>query len=245
MAKYTINYACGHGSYEEQLVGPTKDRERRIAWLESNKVCKDCWIRQEKERDTRAERVAYVHGDGVNLQIIVRISGGIEENEAALRDLGFEWSRDYGGVEGLLSVREPRLALCRFHPFTSVAEMEAWVSGVGAEIAPLGYKIIVQVSDIEISMFRESLQRKAQQDAERAEKIAANPAPTRPAWYQAAFDAAKAATGGPVKTNGQIYGGKGRQRIYISGQEVALTDDQADELRAYQAARSAHIAASK
>ena len=40
MAKYTINYQCGH-SEEIQLFGPHADRERKIAYLETKK-CPHC-----------------------------------------------------------------------------------------------------------------------------------------------------------------------------------------------------------
>ena len=40
MAKHTINYACGHQA-EVQLYGKLSDREKRIAWLESQD-CEEC-----------------------------------------------------------------------------------------------------------------------------------------------------------------------------------------------------------
>ena len=40
MAKYTINHTCGH-KVDVQLYGSHKDRERRIAWLETQE-CEEC-----------------------------------------------------------------------------------------------------------------------------------------------------------------------------------------------------------
>ena|SRR3982751_789792 len=42
MAKYTIHYQCGHPEIE-QLYGPEKERQRRIAWKEQHQVCPTCY----------------------------------------------------------------------------------------------------------------------------------------------------------------------------------------------------------
>lgn len=57
MSKYQITRACGH---EEtiQIVGPTKDRDRKVAFEES-KLCYDCWkARQAEERAAEAAKAA-------------------------------------------------------------------------------------------------------------------------------------------------------------------------------------------
>lgn len=45
MAKYTVDYTCGH-SKEVQLFGPEKDRKRKLEWMASQ-VCLDCENAQE------------------------------------------------------------------------------------------------------------------------------------------------------------------------------------------------------
>lgn len=42
MAKYDVTYGCGHEA-TIQLYGPVKDRDRKIAWLESSGLCSDCY----------------------------------------------------------------------------------------------------------------------------------------------------------------------------------------------------------
>lgn len=42
MAKYQINFKCGHTG-EEILFGKSEARRKRIAWLEENKECVACW----------------------------------------------------------------------------------------------------------------------------------------------------------------------------------------------------------
>lgn len=45
MAKYEINYSCGHTA-TVQLYGPTKERERKIAWFEREGLCPECYAAQ-------------------------------------------------------------------------------------------------------------------------------------------------------------------------------------------------------
>ena len=50
MAHYDISHTCGHDERIE-LFGPTRDRERRIEWLQG-RPCTECW---KKEREAEAE----------------------------------------------------------------------------------------------------------------------------------------------------------------------------------------------
>ncbi len=54
MAKYWVTLKCGHEE-EFQLFGPYRTRERRIAWLKRNWVCRECY-RKQKEEEERAKK---------------------------------------------------------------------------------------------------------------------------------------------------------------------------------------------
>jgi len=54
MAKYKINHCCGHGSLIKDLVGPIKERERKIEWMECCMLCPDCY-KAKKKADKAAE----------------------------------------------------------------------------------------------------------------------------------------------------------------------------------------------
>lgn len=59
MAKYEINYSCGH-SERVELYGKHSERESRIEWLQRG-VCKDCYrAQQEKARATESAAAAEV-----------------------------------------------------------------------------------------------------------------------------------------------------------------------------------------
>lgn len=48
MAYYPVTYSCGH-SDRIDLIGKEKDRQRRLAWLESTGLCPECWEKKRAE----------------------------------------------------------------------------------------------------------------------------------------------------------------------------------------------------
>jgi hypothetical protein len=64
MAKYTIHYQCGHPEIE-QLYGPEKERQRRIAWKEQHQVCPACY-RAEQDQALAAE-TAWAHEQNADM----------------------------------------------------------------------------------------------------------------------------------------------------------------------------------
>lgn len=50
MAKYDVTFSCGH-TERIVLFGKMKDREKKIAWFEKKGLCKECYNRQENERN--------------------------------------------------------------------------------------------------------------------------------------------------------------------------------------------------
>jgi hypothetical protein len=56
MAKYTITYSCGHTG-EIQLFGKMDERDRKIAWLEREGLCPECYkARKEQEHAEATEK---------------------------------------------------------------------------------------------------------------------------------------------------------------------------------------------
>lgn len=52
MAKYEVTFSCGHTD-TVQLVGPVKERERKIKWFEESGLCPDCF-RAQREAERKA-----------------------------------------------------------------------------------------------------------------------------------------------------------------------------------------------
>ena len=110
MAKYQIDYACGHGSFEEQLFGPGKERTRKIEWLSANKVCPDCYKSemqaQRQSEQLSAEIIFNAFSGGVWLAITKGDTYSIKE---ALKSIGCRW-REYSCNSDILGMRAPKKA---------------------------------------------------------------------------------------------------------------------------------------
>jgi hypothetical protein len=122
MAKYSIDYACGHGSFEEQLFGPGKDRERKIEWLGSNKVCPDCYKSkmqaQRQAEQFSAEVIFNAFSGGVWLAITKGDTYSIKD---ALKSIGCRW-REYSANTDILGMRAPKKSWMLFVAKTPEAE---------------------------------------------------------------------------------------------------------------------------
>lgn len=57
MAKYQVNFTCGH-TETVQLFGKHTERERWIEWAERNKVCPECYEKQKEETRQEATKQA-------------------------------------------------------------------------------------------------------------------------------------------------------------------------------------------
>lgn len=65
MAKYTINYSCGHTG-ELQLYGKYKDRENKIEWLEREGLCPECYQQMLYDSYTECHKETLLYRDYKN-----------------------------------------------------------------------------------------------------------------------------------------------------------------------------------
>lgn len=67
MAKYNVNYTCGHEGTVE-LFGKTTDRMKKIEWMEEN-LCPECYAREQAQlqnKDNQIEEVEMHYGEYKN-----------------------------------------------------------------------------------------------------------------------------------------------------------------------------------
>jgi hypothetical protein len=237
MAKYTINFACGHGDMVKELFGKQAERDRKIAWMESNMVCGDCYRAGQRKADADAPKTCTVHVTAIQEpQVIFAVAGQIEANKDALAGLGFRWQEGIGGVFDMLSVSRPTKRFCVVHRIDSLEELSSWTAQMYNSLKDLGYDPQNALNPIDLEMVRKSFAERTAKAENIATAVAENPKPTRPAWYAEMM--AK-----PGSTwNGKIYPGG---RIYISNVEHKLSKEKVAELEAYNKARTAHAAALK
>ena len=53
MAKYTVNYKCGHEG-TVQLFGKTSERERKLEWMSQTMLCSDCYKAEQERQNVQA-----------------------------------------------------------------------------------------------------------------------------------------------------------------------------------------------
>lgn len=68
MAKYTVEYSCGHWG-EVNLYGPGKERERKIEWFKNQALCPDCY-KASKNAVTAKANVGFADLEGSDKQIV-------------------------------------------------------------------------------------------------------------------------------------------------------------------------------
>jgi hypothetical protein len=70
MAKYDINYSCGH-SARIDLYGPERDRQRKIAWFESDGHCSDCYRDKKRTEEKAVGPTFYARGTAAGVVEII------------------------------------------------------------------------------------------------------------------------------------------------------------------------------
>lgn len=142
MAKYDISYCCRHGSVIKDLVGPMKERERRIEWMESNMLCPECFkekLKADKAAEPRKARIS-LHLQYGNV-LHIEVKGQLDESESALRRLGYHWM--IPTQNGSHSNRRPEPFLAKNLEFRSKKEMDRIVKETTADLAAIGYQCVV------------------------------------------------------------------------------------------------------
>lgn len=135
MAKYQIDYSCGHTA-EKQLYGPNRERERFVKWAGREGSCPDCY-REKKRKEARELGPAFVVREtrrGVEFACW-RESYPIRE---VLRDRGYSFGEVYGPdpMDGLM--RGPRKG------WSLVAPVDEWAADELEWIASEGFEVVVQ-----------------------------------------------------------------------------------------------------
>jgi len=245
MAKYTIDYACGHGSFVENIVGPTAGRQGRADWLAANKVCPDCYRAKKAAEEAAAPKTAtIVLVPAAEPVIAIEVTGQIESNKEALYAAGYRWSDSHsGGLMGYLSMRRPARTPAIMLQITSIEQMQEWVKTQKTKLEAIGYPLTNGVSALDAEYLRKSLATKTEQAPSKslakekmAEINASDPRPPAMALRKRIAEMEKS-TG--QKWNGKIYGKKGYWNFYVANENHKASDGEVAEREANLAACAA------
>ena len=234
MAKYSINYICGHGSTVKDLVGKTSERERKIALMEASLVCPNCYKAEQAIKDYQAQKIAYVDVVSAPIPTLqVTLTGQIKLNQDALKQLGYSWMEAAGGFSGYISMNKPELRLGKYSKQTFVLyELLAFIRTCRIELNALGYKLVNNLSDIDMGLLKKQIADRQQQELEKQKRLQADPKPKN-TCYQFMFDRHGSRLNG---WNGKIYGSSRHGYCYYYYKEkIAITPEQQKAIAQYQA----------
>lgn len=238
MAKYDVNYACGHGCYTEHLFGPTAGRDSRIEWLEANRVCPDCYRAKKHAEDAVAKKTAKIclvpSSDPI---ISIDVYGQIEANKQSLARLGYKWHDSHAdGLLGVFSMSRPKRALSLICNVDTIEQLGAWLTEQQANLAALGYEIVDNLSPVDMAYLAKLLREKKEAKKRLAEIEASDP---RPAMSPLRARIAEIEKSSGAKWNGKIYGFKGSYNFYVNDVKYTASDAEvADGVKAGAALQS-------
>lgn len=233
MAKYTVNYACGHGSITKELTGKVSERERKIEWMENHLVCPDCYKAQQELKDSQAEKIAYVDVVSAPIPLLqVTLTGQINANKDTLKSMGYSWMEVAGGFNGYISMDKPELRLGKLSEQTfELDELLAFIKKCRIELEKIGYKLVNNLSQIDMGVIKKQIADKKAQADIKQQRLKADPKPKN-TCYQFMFDR----HGSPLSGwNGKIYGSeRNGYCYYYNNEKIAITNEQQQAIAQYQ-----------
>lgn len=240
---------CGT-AFERELSeygkGASKRLQEKIAWAEQTfDLCTDCW-KQQKRAEEQAEGLTCAIRLGPATEKASKIyavfGGDAYTHKEEIKALGARFTEDYPSGKALDDVLGD-LMLTRPRP--------AWVlvgddlDALTEKVESIGAKVQLPTPDeldVWAALHNEALkyhaQREAEKAAEAAEKAARIAAELEalgpiPRWPESVNN--KWPSG--AKWNGKVYGRPGNRAIYLSGDKIPLTDDEAARMEQTYEAR--------
>lgn len=223
MAKYQINYCCGHGTVIKDLVGPTKERERRIEWMEFNMLCPECFkVKLKTDKAAEPRKVCISLDLKYDNVLQIQVKGRLDESERALRRLGYHWMIPI--YNGVASIRHPGPFLARDIEFRSKEEVDCMVKEAAKDLAVVGYECLAEFSQIDLFKIR----KRCETIKKMSEALEADPRPPESLLRARIRELEDNARG---MWNGTIYGRKGSHFFYVKKVEHAAKDAEVEEHR--------------
>ena len=221
MARYDVTFSCGHDGVVN-LVGPGKERERKLMWLGSTGLCPKCY-RERRVQEQEAMPITAVVSLPAGMRppvVEIALKGNTKPRKEEIKALGFRWSTPQGGVLDFLSTRAPQMC------WVKLVEIDAVVDAIKA-LKGIAEQIENHINPLDLEMARRNMAEQKAKD----EAVAAIEKPERPACYPAG------------RWNGKIYGTpRYGYRIYVDNVEQSLSADDEVALRDYRKAMAEYKA---
>ena len=223
MAKYTILMSCGHEDTIE-LFGKTADRERKIEYFKSSGLCKECYKKQMQEKEEaeglifNATVLPYIDDDDGSILLNVWFSGNTKPYKDDIKSLGgYRWS-ERESADDFFSVNKPPMCWSKIIKLDDLKEEITKATSIGADN-------VISDSGLFAMVHYQIALEKQKEWREKKDKIAKIEKPSCPPVIKG------------HKWNQKIYGKSGNYSIYPDGEKVSITDEEAEEIKAYLTAK--------
>ena len=173
-----------------------------------------------------------------NLLAEIILTGGTINRKGEIKQLGYTWTEERGGVFDYFSVQKPNLAWIKRVPIAELEITHATAIQLQADAKQLNATIVCKIGPMDLAMIADRSQQmidKKAAEAELEKKISEIEKPQRPAchpWSKYPDE----------KWNKTYYGGdKYGWSYYLDGVKYNLTNAEHTELTAYSVACSDYL----
>ena len=225
MAKYNITYSCGHEG-TVQLFGKSEERERKIKYYEEFGLCTECYKKQKQEENAKlgfliSGSVADTLSEKGEIQICLSFAGDTLPHKEEIKALGYRWTAV--DASQMAYMRKPDMGWVKVVPYEHLEEEKEKAFAIGAKEAEM-------ISDRELANQKERYQemlseqklfRKRNKKKLEAQKQLADLLPEKPECIRDGH------------WNEKVYGKAGRYSIYLDGNKVNISDEEAVGLEEY------------
>ena len=219
MAKYNITYSCGHEG-TVQLFGKSEERERKIKYYEEFGLCTECYKKQKQEENAK---LGFLIGGSVadtlsgkgEIQICLSLP-----HKEEIKALGYRWTAV--DASQMAYMRKPDMGWVKVVPYEHLEEEKEKAFAIGAKEAEISDRELANQKERYQEMLSEQkLFRKRNKKKLEAQKQLADLLPEKPECIRDGH------------WNEKVYGKAGRYSIYLDGNKVNISDEEAVGLEAY------------
>ena len=224
MAKYNITYSCGHEG-TVQLLGKSEERERKIKYYEEFGLCTECYKKQKQEENAKlgfliGGSVADTLSEKGEIQICLSFAGDTLPHKEEIKALGYRWTAV--DASQMAYMRKPDMGWVKVVPYEHLEEEKEKAFAIGAKEAEISDRELANQKERYQEMLSEQkLFRKRNKKKLEAQKQLADLLPEKPECIRDGH------------WNEKVYGKAGRYSIYLDGNKVNISDEEAVGLEEY------------
>lgn len=222
MAKYTVLMSCGHEDTVE-LFGKNSERERKIAYFEANGLCKECYKKKMQDQieaegfHFNASVLPLIDENDGEILLFVWFSGNTKPYREEIKGLGgYRWTEKQ--IDDNFSFRKPSMCWNKTIKLKDLQDEITKAVSIGADSVVSDRGLFAMIN-YQIAVDKQNEWKKIKSQVSAIEK------PSAPVVLKG------------HKWNQKIYGRAGNYSIYPDGEKVSITDEEAEEIKAYLLAK--------